>query len=83
MLLRKKINPLKPHMMINNQSIPCPVCQSSIPFSIDQLLMGIHFACSNPECTASISLASESKPIVEETMEKFKEIELGNDLPSL
>ncbi len=60
--------------MINNQNISCPACQNSIPFSVDQLLMGVHFACSNPDCNASISLAMESKPIVQETMEKFKEI---------
>jgi len=56
--------------MINpEQSIPCPVCQAKILFDTRQLLLGVQFVCSN--CQSAIGLATESKAIVEETMEKF------------
>jgi transcription initiation factor IIE alpha subunit len=59
--------------MINqDQSIPCPECKTQIPFDTRQLLMGAQFAC--PNCNIRISLADESKPIVEKTMEKFDEL---------
>lgn len=59
--------------MINKeQTIPCPVCQTKIPFDTKQLLLGMQFVCSN--CHAAIGLAQESKPIVEETMNKFEDI---------
>jgi len=56
--------------MINlEQAIPCPTCQTKIPFDAHQLMMGVQFAC--PGCHALIGLASESRPEVAETMEKF------------
>jgi len=59
--------------MINQeQSIPCPTCKTKIPFNAQQLLMGAQFAC--PGCLTVIGLASESRPIVEETMDKFQEM---------
>ncbi len=59
--------------MINSeQSIPCPVCETKIPFDTKQLIMGAKFVCSN--CQAAIGLADESKPIVKETMEKFEAV---------
>jgi len=59
--------------MINtDQTIPCPVCQTKIPFDTKQLLMGIQFVC--PNCQAAIGLAEQSKPIVEETMNKFDDL---------
>lgn len=59
--------------MINpDQSIPCPVCQTKIPFDTKQLLLGIQFTC--PNCNASIGLSDESKPLVQDTMEKFEEV---------
>ncbi len=64
--------------MINQeQAIPCPTCQTKIPFDAQQLLMGVQFAC--PGCHALIGLASESKPQVQETMQKFENLkqELG------
>ncbi|MBN8838369.1 MAG: hypothetical protein J0I09_13990 [Sphingobacteriia bacterium] len=59
-------------MFSSDQTIPCPVCNSKIPFDTKQLLMGIQFSC--PNCQASIGLSQESKPIVEETMQKFNEL---------
>ena len=59
--------------MINpDQSIPCPVCQTKIPFDTKQLLLGVQSAC--PNCDASIGLSDGSKPLVQETMEKFEAV---------
>jgi transcription initiation factor IIE alpha subunit len=55
-----------------NQSIPCPVCQTKIPFDTKQLLLGVQFVC--PNCQAAIGLAEESKPLVQQTMEKFEAV---------
>ncbi len=59
--------------MINSeQTIPCPVCKTKIPFDTNQLLQGMQFVC--PNCQAAIGLAEESKPLVKETMQKFEEL---------
>ncbi|MCW3102330.1 MAG: hypothetical protein JWO09_770 [Bacteroidetes bacterium] len=59
--------------MINkDQSIPCPVCQTKIPFDTHQLLTGVQFSCSN--CSAAIGLSTESKKLVEETMVKLEDL---------
>lgn len=56
--------------MINQeQAIPCPTCQTKIPFDAHQLMMGVQFVC--PGCSALIALATESRPEVAETLEKF------------
>lgn len=52
------------------QTIPCPTCQTKIPFDANLLLQGAQFTCSN--CQGVVGLATESKPIVEETMQKFE-----------
>ena len=59
-------------MTNTTQIIPCPVCQTNIPFDTKQLLMGVKFTC--PNCQASIGLDSESKPLVEKTLEKFEDL---------
>jgi transcription initiation factor IIE alpha subunit len=59
--------------MINqDQTIPCPTCQTKISFDTMQLLMGMQFVCHN--CHSAIGLAAESKPVVEQTIKKFEEI---------
>lgn len=58
--------------MINQQSIPCPDCQTSIFFDPQMLLKGMQFAC--PNCHASLGLASESKEIVEQSLDKFNKL---------
>lgn len=59
--------------MINSeQTIPCPTCKTKIPFDVQQLLMGAKFTC--PTCLGIISLASESKEVVQETMTKFDQV---------
>ena len=55
-----------------DQKIPCPVCNSTIPFDVNQLLMGVQFTC--PNCHAAVGLASESKPVVEKTMQKIEDL---------
>lgn len=59
--------------MINtDQSIPCPVCNAKIPFDTNQLLSGIRFIC--PKCTAAIGLSTESKEVVQDTMNRLQEL---------
>ena len=59
--------------MINtDQHIPCPVCNTKIPFDTKQLLLGVQFVC--PNCMAAIGLATESKEIVEDTMMKLEDL---------
>lgn len=55
-----------------NQNIPCPVCKTSIPVDIQQLLNGAKFNCSN--CNSSIGMAEESKAILEQTVDKLKNL---------
>jgi len=60
-------------MLLNpGQTIPCPVCKTGIPFDTKQLLQGVKFACPNPGCDAAISLADESKELVQKTIETFE-----------
>lgn len=54
------------------QQIPCPVCNTGIPFDPRQLIAGVQFVC--PNCQASIGLAQESKALVEDTLQRFEEM---------
>ena len=59
--------------MINQENvIPCPVCNTKIPFEVKMLLSGVKFSCPNPECDASIGLSQESAPLIEQTLEKLE-----------
>lgn len=51
------------------QSIPCPVCKTGIPFDTRQLLQGVRFSC--PSCGSAIGLADESKGVVQKTLDAF------------
>lgn len=53
-------------------SIPCPECKTAISFDVRQLLAGSQFSC--PNCAASIGLAPETTPAVEEKMTKFEKL---------
>ena len=55
----------------NERTIPCPVCQTGIPFDTKQLLRGVRFTCSG--CGAGIGLAEESKEAVEKALAAFEE----------
>ncbi len=59
-------------MIGQTQNIPCPVCNTGIPFDTKQLIMGVQFAC--PMCSSLIGLASESKGLVEEAMKKLEAV---------
>lgn len=59
-------------MFNQDQTIPCPVCQTKIPFDTQQLLAGVKFMC--PNCQAAIGLADESKPLVQKTMDGFDQL---------
>jgi len=63
-------------MIQQNQNIPCPSCKTSIPFDAKQLMMGVRFQC--PNCDASIGLAEESKPVVEQTIQKLETLKSGD-----
>ena len=64
-----------------DKTIPCPVCaelgkESKIPFETSQLLAGVKFTC--PECKSEIGLAPESRPAVQEAVDKFEEFKRKN-----
>lgn len=58
--------------MSQQLTIPCPTpnCGAQIPIDTQQLLQGAQFVC--PNCHGSVGLAPESRPVVEETMQKFE-----------
>lgn len=59
--------------MINqDQSIPCPVCQTKIPFDTEQLIMGVQYSC--PNCQAVIGIVPEPKLNVEKIMDEFESL---------
>ena len=47
-------------MIDQEQSIPCPVCNTKIPFQVTELLIGVQFKCPNAQCDASIGLSQVS-----------------------
>ena len=61
-------------MMNNEQVIPCPTpnCGGKIHFDTYQLLQGAQFVC--PNCNGAVGIAPESRPMVQETMQKFDEM---------
>ena len=56
--------------MISQQHIPCPVCQTSIPFEARELVMGKKFAC--PGCSAVVGIANDQLDIASQAMEKYE-----------
>ncbi len=61
-------------MTNREQFVSCPVCGDKIAIDTMQLLAGVRFKCPNLECDAVIGLPTESKPIVQQTMEKFEQV---------
>jgi len=61
---------------MTQQTLPCPVCQTSITFDVHGLLQGKKYTC--PNCNSSIGLGDESKSSVEEAMKKFEELKKKN-----
>jgi len=62
-------------MSLFEQQIPCPICNTRIPFDTKQLIAGVQFSC--PHCQSSIGLACESKTVVEKTMGQFEKLKLS------
>lgn len=63
-------------MISTEQALPCPVCQTKIPFDPYQLIKGFKFSC--PSCTAAIGVSSDSLGEVKDSMEKFDKIKAGS-----
>lgn len=58
--------------MIAEQSIPCPICQTKVPFDAHALISGMKFTC--PSCQAVIGLAQESIPTASYAIEKYEDL---------
>lgn len=58
--------------MITEQTIPCPVCQTKIPFDTQALIRGHKFSC--PKCYAVIGIAQESVEQAKTIVEEFQEL---------
>lgn len=61
-----------------NSSINCPDCATSIIINTKQLLLGYKFSC--PSCNLSIGLSSDSRSVVENTIQKFDQFKKGTAL---
>lgn len=59
-------------MITTEQFIPCPVCETKIPFNAQQLIQGYKFTC--PTCTSAVGISARSMDLVKNTMTKFDEI---------
>jgi len=55
--------------MIHEQTIPCPVCQTKVPFEPQALIRGVQFSC--PTCFAMIGIAQESIQDAKNAMDEF------------
>lgn len=61
--------------MNTSQSIPCPVCGTSIPFDINRLMRGEKFSC--PKCEAKVLLSPESRPQTQDAADKLNKLKKG------
>lgn len=61
--------------MITQQNIPCPVCQTAIPFDATQLLQGVGFSC--PQCGSVVSMAPESIPQGKAAIAEFQKFKIS------
>ena len=58
--------------MINEQTIPCPVCNGKISFVVQELLQGGRFTC--PTCNAVVSISPESIQETQEVMKQYEQL---------
>lgn len=56
-----------------NVQIACPDCTTTIELNPTKLIQGNRFTCSN--CKLVVSLAEESRSVVEETLTEFQKIQ--------
>jgi hypothetical protein len=62
-------------VLINKESIiPCPICNTPIPFNAQNLLEGASFSCLS--CSAVVGLPDQSRLIVERTINKLEELKI-------
>tara|TARA_R110001632_G_scaffold58548_2_gene142488 strand:+ start:1852 stop:2058 length:207 start_codon:yes stop_codon:yes gene_type:complete len=61
-------------MKNQEQTIPCPVCNTKIPFDTIQLMQGATFQCPNEQCNSSIGLSPESKIDTENVIYKLDDL---------
>lgn len=58
--------------MIASYNIPCPVCQTKIPFDPPSLIRGHKFSC--PNCFAAVGIAHEALETASHTFERYEEL---------
>jgi len=58
--------------MISEQSIPCPVCQTKIPFDAVALVKGHKFSCHG--CLAVVGIAQEAIETASEAINTYQEL---------
>lgn len=56
-------------MQTKTVTIACPACSTPVFLEVSQLIIGTRFTCSN--CQAVISLAKNSKRIVEDAVQSY------------
>ena len=59
-------------IMENLLTLPCPDCQTKIPFKPEDLLRGVQLTC--PNCGISMGLSQQSMDTTREAMDKFNEL---------
>jgi len=57
---------------MTEQSLPCPNCNTNIPFDPKQLLMGVQYSC--PNCDTKIALSQEPGQTAQDTLNKFEKL---------
>lgn len=58
--------------MITEQNIPCPVCQTKIPFDPVALVQGHKFSC--PTCAAVIGISQEAMETASNALNTYEEL---------
>lgn len=53
-------------------NMPCPTCQTPIPFDSKGLMEGKQYTCSN--CDTKIGLSKEGYEVVKNTMDQFESL---------
>ncbi len=56
-------------------TVPCPQCQTPIPFEPRALISGIGFSC--PKCQATIAISGPSRAVAKESLERLEALKKG------
>lgn len=66
--------------MINkDQKIPCQLCNTPVPFDMDQFIKGYSFACPNPDCDARYSMPVDTRGVVRSAMVKYEQLKKNKE----